>query len=214
MKILLAEDDYKQGKQICQSLEQEHYVIDWYQDGALAEQAYKNGNYDLFILDIDLPKKDGFTIIDQNKESIRKTPILFVSHLKDSVKGLNKGADDYIIKPFGFDELKARILSIIRRTKHLTSLIIEHRDITVNIDDNVVFLKGKPIKLPYKEFLLLKILILNKGRVLNREQIIDKLYSDNEYTQSNVLDAYVYRLRKIIGKDYIKTVNNIGYSIN
>lgn len=214
MKILLAEDDQDLGEGICIAFKREHYIVDWYQDGILAEQAFKNSSYDIFILDINLPRQDGFSIIDKNTAQVRKTPILILTALSDTsscVKGLNKGADDYLVKPFEFDELKARILSIIRRHQNISSLILEHRDLKINIDDNLIHFKNKTLTIPYKEFTLLKVLMLNKTRTLTKEQIIEKMYCDDEYRESNVLEAHVYNLRKVLGKDYIKTIRNIGY---
>lgn len=214
MKVLLAEDDVDLGESICMALKEQCYIVDWYQDGIAADEAYKAGTYDVFILDIGLPKKNGFSIIDNNKALIKKTPIIILTSLSstlDCVTGLNKGADDYITKPFELSELQARILSIVRRNKNLESLIIEHKDLKINIDNSLVYFKDKIISLPYKEFLLLKILMLNKGRALNKEQIIDKIYPAGEYIESNVVEAHVYNLRKIIGKGYIKTVRSFGY---
>ena len=214
MKILFAEDDTVLGQKVRQSLQQENYIVDWYQDGVLAEAAYRTGNYDLFILDVNLPRKSGFSIIDDNADSIRTIPIIFVSSLSECVKGLNKGADDYITKPFQFSELKARILSVIRRHKHLTSLVIEYRDLKMNLDDHQVYFRNQMMRIAYKEFLLLKMLMLNQGRVLTKEQIIEKISSADHYTESNVLEAHIYNLRKIIGKDYIRTVRSVGYTMD
>lgn len=214
MKVLLAEDDIRFGKNLYRLLEQENYIVDWYQDGILTEEGYNSGNYDVMLLDINLPKKSGFSILDDSK--IHKTPIIVLTSLSsvpDRIKGLNKGADDYLGKPFDFLELKARMLSVIRRNKNLGSLVLEHQDLKINIDANLVYFKGEVIKIPRKELLILKALMLKKGSTVNRAPLLEKIYSANHYIESNVLEAHIYNLRKILGKDYITTVHGIGYKI-
>ncbi len=217
MKILLAEDDLAIGDAIEYSLKKNGANIDWFTDGELAMQSSTTIDYDLMILDIGLPNKNGFDIIKEVRKQKIKTPILILTALgsvDDRIKGLDLGADDYMVKPFDMDEMHARVRAIHRRNQGISTVDITYKNIAINTKEFSVHLDGKTIDCPKREFLILQKLIENQGVVFSLTQLEDYLYSFDSDIESNTVQVYIHHLRKKFGKNLIRTIRGIGYVID
>lgn len=218
MRILLIEDDNKISAAVSKGLKAETYAVDIASDGITGEQLAFTNSYDLIILDIMLPKQDGWaTLVNLRKEKIL-TPILMLTALDDvddKIKGLNEGADDYLTKPFHFGELLARIRSLIRRKSEVRSSILEEFGVRLNLDSHTAFREEKQINLSAKEFALLELFMMNPNKILSRETISEHLWDMNFDPHSNVIESFIKFLRQKIDKDYnkalIQTVRGSGY---
>lgn len=216
MKILLVEDDALLGDGIYCGLQRDAYIVDWVKNGEVALTAIDKTSYDCVILDLGLPKMSGLDVLKQMREQDNPTPVLILTAMdtvSDRVKGLDAGADDYLVKPFEFAELFARIRAISRRTRGSTSETIKYKNITINPTAHTAEQDCKPVELSRREFSLLVELISNQGRVLSRHRLEQKLYSWSEEIESNTIEVYIHHLRKKFGSDIIKTVRGIGYTV-
>mgnify|MGYP000184123429 FL=1 len=172
--------------------------------------------YDAVILDLGLPGKDGLSILSYWRKHQHNEPVLILTAIGDvdnRIKGLNSGADDYLAKPFALGEVAARLNALIRRSGGQSSSLISYRDIVYNQNTKQVEKDGKPVILSPKETALLEQMLLNRNRVLSKEQLEQKLYSWDEEVSSNAVEVHVHHLRKKLGKDIIKTVNKLGYML-
>jgi DNA-binding response OmpR family regulator len=220
MKILLVEDNVKLAKNIKQGLSQEGFAVDTEENGLTAERKVliNRDEYDIIVLDRMLPGKDGLSICQHWREQNVHTPIIMLTALSatdDKVHGLDAGADDYLAKPFAFEELLARIHAILRRPKQTTSDILELGDIMVNTTSHSATLKGKPVPLTLKEFMVLEYLLRHQGRVLSRDELYSHAWDYADLTLSNTVDVHIKNLRKKL-KDHgkrIHTVRGVGYEI-
>ncbi len=217
MRILIIEDNQKLAGYIKKALEQKSYSVDCIYDGETGERRAIFGEYDLMILDIMLPKRDGITVCKNLREKNINLPIIMLtakSQLDDRVEGLDSGADDYLVKPFELEELLARIRALLRRPKEKETEILGSQDITIDNATHTVKKAGEDLKLTLKEYTVLEYLIKNKGRVVNREQILDHCWDFAFDSFSNIVDVYIKQLRKKLndtnGK-YIKTIREVGY---
>jgi heavy metal response regulator len=219
-KILIVEDEKKISAVIRKGLEEEKYSVDDAFDGEKGEQLALKNQYDLIILDIMLPKKDGIQILDAVRSSNNETPVLMLTAkgtVEDRVKGLDTGADDYLVKPFAITELLARVRSLLRRKKgaerSATTLTIA--DLTLDLVARKVIRGGKIIDLTSKEFSLLEYFIRNKNKTLNRSTITEHIWNYNFDTGTNIIDVYINHLRtKIDGGFSVKllhTIRGVGY---
>jgi two-component system, OmpR family, copper resistance phosphate regulon response regulator CusR len=220
MNILIIEDEQKVAAFIKKGLEVNGYVVEVSFDGQIGLRMGQNGSYDLIILDVNLPIINGFEVCKQLRNNNVKTPILMLTALgttKDKVLGFDLGADDYLVKPFEFDELTARVRALIKRAKALPSIqsILKVADLELDSDSKLVTRQGKVIELTAKEFLLLEYLMRNQGKVLSRGDIAEKIWDISFDTGTNVIDLYIYYLRKKIDKDFtpklIHTQVGMGY---
>lgn len=219
MKILLVEDDPKVASFIKRGLTENNMKVDLATDGQQGEVMANDNSYDLIILDILLPKITGLDICRKIRSLDSKTPILMLTALgtiNDKVTGLNAGADDYLVKPFEFRELLARINALTRRTYDLNSnTLLQIADMEVNIEAKTVKRMGKEIRLTAKEFNLLVFLLRHKGRVISRSEIEEKIWGTTFERESNVVDVYINFLRKKIDRDFepklIHTIIGMGY---
>lgn len=219
MKILLVEDDNKVAGFIKRGLTENNMKVDLAPDGQKGEIMAHDNTYDLIILDILLPKISGLDLCRKIRSLDRQTPILLLTALgttDDKVTGLNAGADDYLVKPFEFRELLARIHALTRRTYDLDSnTILQIADLEVNIDAKSVKRFDMDIRLTAKEFNLLLFMLRNKGRVLSRSEIEEKIWGTTFERESNVVDVYINFLRKKIDRDFepklIHTIIGMGY---
>ena len=219
MKVLLVEDDLDTARFIIKGLKQEGFVVDHAIDGESALLMVANGIYDVMIVDIMLPKFDGFVLIKKIRQNGLKTPILVLSakdSVDDRVKGLQIGADDYLVKPFAFSELVARINALIRRTNQTaepTTLIVG--DLRLDLARHKVFRGGREIQLQPKEFALLEYLMRNAGRVVSKTMIMEHVWDYNFDPQTNVVEARICRLREKIDRPFkkklIHTIKGLGY---
>ena len=217
MRILLTEDNFIVGKSIKQILENKKYLVDWVQDGESCETALRTTNFDIIILDINLPDISGIEIIKKIRAKKNYTPILVVSarnSLENKIEGLDLGADDYLTKPFDYEELLARIKSLHRRNKGIAENILTFKNIELDINKHIVQLKNKIIEISPKEFAILKILLENIDRPISKNQLEEAIYSWDNSVESNAIEVYIHNLRKKIPIELIKTVRGVGYTIS
>jgi DNA-binding response OmpR family regulator len=222
MRILIVEDQENLAKLIKRGLESEGFAIDYLLDGqaGLDRIQLSSNDYDLIILDLMLPRKNGIEICKQTREAKITTPILILTAKdaeEDIVEGLNAGADDYLVKPFSFDILLARINAILRRPKEILPAELKIKDLVLNPVSHMVLKGGKEIKLTLKEFSLLEYLMRHPNQVMNREQIISNLWDFAFDSFSNIVDVHITNLRKKIGDhkaSLIETMHGIGYRLN
>ena len=216
MKILLIEDDYLIGDGIVAGFKKLGFSIDWFEDGLDGKDALMMINYDAVILDLTLPNIDGLDILKFWREKSIKTQIIILTArdaINQRVEGLNKGADDYLCKPFSLAELHARVNALIRRNFGKVSEFIEVNNLRLYMAQQKVFKNNIEIELTTKELKILELFMLNKGIVLSRETIAEKLYDFDKELSSNALDVFIHSIRKKIGNEYIKTVYGAGYKL-
>ena len=216
MRLLLVEDDALLGEGLYAGLTRENYSVDWVKNGETALSAMQTTEYDIVILDIGLPKMSGLEVLKKVRAQGLLTPVLVLTAqdgLNDRVTGLDTGADDYLVKPFEFDELCARIRALTRRARGLPEQLIRYKSIELDPAAHTVCNYGEPVNLNRREFALLEELLSGSGRVLSRAHLEDKLYSWGDEIESNAIEVHIHHLRKHFGSDLIKTVRGIGYTI-
>ena len=218
MRLLVVEDEKKLNELITKKLEKEYYGVDSCFDGEEAVRYVEGTEYDAIILDIMLPKFDGFEVIKRIRAKKNKVPILLLTardNIDDKVKGLDYGADDYLVKPFIFEELMARIRVLLRRNSGNADNVITIANLKVDLDAKTVFRDDVLIKLSGREYSILEYLIRNKGKILPRERIEDHIWNYEYEGGTNVIDVYIRYLRKKIDDGYtpklIHTVRGLGY---
>ena len=218
MRILVVEDEVNLNDIIVKKLKLEHYGVDSCFDGKEALDYIFSTEYDVILLDIMLPKLDGFEVLKRIRNKNIKTPVLLLTArdgIEDRVQGLDFGADDYLIKPFAFDELLARIRVLLRRNTDNASNIFTLSNLTVNCNSHEVFRDNTSIKLSTREFTILEYMIRNKEKVLSREKIEQHIWDYNYEGGTNVVDVYIRYLRKKIDDNFspklIHTIRGIGY---
>lgn len=216
MRVLLVEDDALLGDGVTAGLRQYGYTVDWLKDGLAAIEALRSEIFDVIILDIGLPKKSGLEVVSTLRNIGNTTPVLILTAretVEDRVKGLDSGADDYLVKPFDLDELCARLRAIQRRRSQRAASLIEFEKIKLDPASHTVTYENNPVILSRREFNLLQKLLENVGRVLSRDYLTQTLYGWEEDVDSNVLEVHVHNLRKKFGTDFIRTIRGVGYMI-
>ena len=218
MRLLVVEDEKKLNELITKKLKKEYYGVDSCFDGEEAIRYVEGTEYDAVILDIMLPKLDGFEVIKRIRAKKNKVPILLLTardNIDDKVKGLDYGADDYLVKPFIFEELMARIRVLLRRNSGNADNVITIANLKVDLDAKLVFRDDVLIKLSGREYSILEYLIRNKGKILPRERIENHIWNYEYEGGTNVIDVYIRYLRKKIDDSYtpklIHTVRGLGY---
>jgi two-component system copper resistance phosphate regulon response regulator CusR len=221
MRILIAEDDKQVAGFLKKGLKEEQYAVDVCYDGEEALFQAQVNDYDLIILDVMLPKKNGYAVCKEIREEGNLTPILMLTvrdQLEDKVRGLQEGADDYLTKPFAFEELLARIKALLRRTQDYKTKTLKVGDLELDPVSRKVSRAGKSITLTGKEYALLEYLMRNKGRIITQAMIIDHVWDMNYDGLSNVVNVYINHLREKIDKEfsrkYIHTLRGSGYKID
>jgi len=221
MRILVVEDEPLMAGFIVRGLRENGYTVDSAADGAQAISQVEAEDYDLVILDLRLPVKDGLTVCRELREQSFRSPILMLTALDgadDVVTGLNHGADDYLPKPFDFEVLLARIRALLRRSKQLRGNVLQVADLSLNTLDHTATRGGRPIRLTAKEYALLELLMLRAGQLLGRAEIAEHVWDENYDPLSNIIDAYVKRLRKKIDVGFdrplIHTRRSEGYMLS
>jgi two-component system response regulator QseB len=216
VRILLVEDDPLLGDGVCAGLRRDNNSVDWVKNGETALSAIAGTLYDCVILDIGLPKMSGLDVLRQLRDSENSVPVLILTahdDISDRVKGLDAGADDYLVKPFEFAELCARLRALTRRTRGTASESIKYKNININTTAHTVSYNEIAVELSRREFTLLVEMITNQGRVLSRQHLEQKLYSWGDEIESNTIEVYIHHLRKKLYSDLIKTIRGIGYIV-
>lgn len=218
MRILVAEDERDLNEILCKKLRSEDYCVDGCFDGEEALDYLASVDYDAVILDIMMPKRSGLEVVEQLRRQGNQTPVLFLTardSIDDRVTGLDAGADDYLVKPFAFDELLARLRVMTRKRGGERSNLFTIDDLTLDIRSKLVERGGAELKLSAKEYALLEYLIRNKGVVLSRIQIEENIWGFDYEGSSNIVDVYIRYLRRKIDKDHpvklIHTIRGSGY---
>ena len=216
MRILLIEDDSLIGNGLQIGLTQLGFAVDWFTDGKTGLDALTSAPYDAVVLDLTLPKLDGLDVLQQWRASNQDVPVLILTArdtLDERVKGLQRGADDYLCKPFALAEVAARLQALIRRRYGHHNPVIEHAGVKLDPNQRTVSLNEQAIPLTTREYKLLELFMLNKDRVLSRSAIEEKLSSWDEEISSSALDVHIYNLRQKLGKQFIRTVHGVGYAL-
>ena len=217
MRILLVEDDRPLGEGIRTALKPEGYTVDWLQDGASALHALSHESFDLAILDLGLPRLDGLEVLKRLRAAANAVPVLVLTArdaTTDRIAGLDAGADDYLVKPFDVDELKARLRALLRRRFNRPEPTLEYRGIVLDPANQQVSYQGAPVPLPRKEFALLHELLAQPGRVMTRDRLQQALYGWEEEVESNALEVHIHHLRKKFFPELIRTVRGVGYLVD
>ena len=216
MRLLLAEDDEALGEGICDGLRREGYTLDWLQDGSSALHALRHEDFDLVILDLGLPRLDGIELLRLLRAGGNSLPVLILTArdaTEDRITGLDAGADDYLVKPFDLDELKARLRALLRRSAGRAQLLIEHAGVCLDPATQQVRYQGQLVVLTPKEYVLLHELLAQPGKVFTRDRLTQLLYGWDEEPESNTLEVNIYQLRKKLFNGLIRTVRGIGYLV-
>ncbi|MEQ1516585.1 MAG: winged helix-turn-helix domain-containing protein [Usitatibacteraceae bacterium] len=216
MRILLAEDDALLGDGLRAGLRQLGFIVDWVRDGEAAERELRTDAYAAAVLDLGLPLKDGLDVLAAVRRTGSKLPVLVLTArdaVPDRIRGLDLGADDYVIKPVDLNELAARLRALVRRAHGQPQERISALDDTLDPAARSVVQAGTPVTLSGREFDLLHALMLNPDRVLTREQLEQHLYSWGQEVESNAVEVHIHHLRRKLGPALIRTVRGVGYML-
>jgi DNA-binding response OmpR family regulator len=220
MKVLIIEDQQRLGQFLERGLKECAYTVRWVSTCKDALDALAEEPFDVVILDLGLPDGDGIEMLGSWRANGFNEPVLILSardSVEDRIKGLNVGADDYLPKPFSFEELLARVRSLVRRQSSVKQVVLEHRGVRVDLLSHTVQLNGRPIELTSREYALLEIFMQNPGRILTRTLISEKIWASNYDVDTNLLDVYMSRLRTKLesaaGKPLFKTIRGVGYQL-
>jgi two-component system OmpR family response regulator/two-component system response regulator QseB len=214
MRILVAEDDALLGDALQSGLRQRGFDADWVRDGVAADLALAGEAYAAVVLDLGLPRRDGMTVLAAQRAKGNTVPVLVLTArdgVDDRIKGLDTGADDYVVKPVDLDELAARLRALVRRSHGEPSGVIEIGALAIDPAARTVRFRGVHVALKPREFNLLHEFALSAGRVLTREQIEQRLYSWGEEVESNAVDVHIHHLRRKLAPEVIRTVRGVGY---
>jgi len=217
MRILLVEDDRMLGDGLQAGLTQAGYAVDWLRDGEAAGTALSTESFAAVVLDLGLPKRDGLSVLQWLRGRHDATPVLILTardQLEDKVRGLDLGADDYVLKPFDLDEITARLRALVRRAHGRPEPLLTLGEIALNPAARSVTRAGQAIELTPREFDLLHLLLENTDRVLTRRTLEEQLYTWNDAVDSNALEVHIHHLRKKLGIDLIRTVRGVGYMVS
>ncbi|MDR3377421.1 MAG: response regulator transcription factor [Verrucomicrobiae bacterium] len=215
MRILVIEDEPDLLASLAQALREEGYAVDTANNGDDGLFNAEGTDYDAMVLDVMLPGLDGWEVLRRLRKS-KKTPVLMLTardQTRDRVKGLDGGADDYVVKPFDLEEVFARLRAIIRRGASQTTNVIEIGEVTIAVAARKVELLGQPVDLTAREYSLVEFLARHRGEVVTRTQLYEHLFDENESSLSNLLDVHVSNVRKKLGAEFIATRRGHGYCI-
>jgi len=223
MRLLLVEDDRMIGESLQRTLRLEGFAVDWVRDAAAADGTLASERFDLVLLDLGLPRgvgggpADGLEVLRALRARRDATPVIVLTARDargDRVAGLDAGADDYLVKPFEFDELAARIRAVLRRHAGRAEPVLSQGGVTLDPAQRRVTLHGSPVLLSAREYAVLEALMARPGAVLSRSQLEDRLYGWGEEIESNAVSVYIHQLRKKLGADFIRNVRGVGYFID
>lgn len=215
MRILIVEDEPDLRSALARALRDEGYAVDAADNGADGLFNAESTDYDAIVLDVMMPQMDGWEVLKRLRKT-KKTPVLMLTardQSRDRVKGLDTGADDYVVKPFDLPELLARLRAIIRRSAGKTTNVIEIGEVAVDTGARTVSLDGKPVELTAREYALVEFMALHRGEVVTRTQLYEHLFDENDSSLSNLLDVHVSNVRKKLGAEFVTTRRGHGYCI-
>lgn len=204
------------GAALRKGLQQEGHGVDWVRDGEAADLALRTTPYDLLVLDLGLPRRDGLKVLADLRRREIPLPVIIITardQLDDRVKGLDLGADDYLVKPFDLDELAARIRAVARRAAGLVGPLLQYRGLSLDPATHEVRRDGESLALSAREFALLHALLERPQAVLSRSQLEERLYGWDEEVASNAVEVHVHHLRRKLGEGFIRTVRGLGYTL-
>lgn len=216
MRILLVEDDRLVGEAVQQALRDAAYASDWVQDGETALSALTTQAYGLMLLDLGLPRKDGFEVLQETRKGQHTLPVIIMTArdaVADQVRGLDAGADDYLVKPFSIQALLARIRAVIRRQQGLANPLLSNGVLELDPATREVSAADQTFQLSAREYALLYALMLRPGAILSRAELEERIYGWNEEVESNVVEFLIHSLRKKLGSDAIKNVRGVGWMV-
>jgi two-component system, OmpR family, response regulator len=216
MRLLLVEDDAMIGAAAREGLRQEGHAVDWVRDGAQAEAAAANDVYDLVLLDLGLPRRDGLSVLRSLRQKGHDVPVLIITArdaVSDRVSGLDAGADDYLVKPFDLDELAARVRAVLRRRAGRGSAVLHVGELEIDTAARHVRWKGRDVALSAREYALLEALADRPGAFLSRAQLEERLYGWDEEVASNAVEVHIHALRRKLDPAVIRNVRGLGYSL-
>jgi DNA-binding response OmpR family regulator len=216
MRVLVIEDDVLLGDAIQAGLKQSGYAVDWMKDGISADQALSTEPYAAAVLDLGLPRMSGLEVLRRLRSRNISIPVLILTAMDtvdDRIKGLDAGADDYLVKPFDMGELAARLRALVRRASGKAAPALQVAGVELDAAAHQVFYQHQSIELPAREFAVLHALMLNAGRVLSRAQIEEQLYAWGEEVESNAVEVHIHHLRRKLFPGLIETIRGVGYLI-
>ncbi|MDW8844889.1 quorum sensing response regulator transcription factor QseB [Erwinia sp. MMLR14_017] len=216
MRILVIEDDPLIGDGIKAGLIKLGFSVDWFTEGKEGMTALSSAPFDAVVLDLSLPGIDGLAILRQWRQQGQDEPVLILTArdaLEQRVAGLQQGADDYLCKPFALSEVAARLQALIRRRHGQLQSVLSHGAVVMESASHTVTLDGEPLLLKSRELALLELFLINKGRVLTRAQLEEKLYGWDDDVSSNAVEVHIHHLRKKLGSQFIRTIHGVGYTL-
>jgi two-component system OmpR family response regulator/two-component system response regulator QseB len=216
MRVLLVEDDEMIGQSLKPALAANGWSVDWVKDGALAQSALDDGDYACVLLDLGLPKRDGIEVLRHARNKGDRTPVLVLTArdgLDERILGLDVGADDYLVKPYEFRELLARMRAVIRRRDGSAHSVIGSPELQLDLTTREVIINGERSQLSQREFALLHALMERPGAILSREQLENRIYGWGEEVSSNAVDVLIHGMRGKLGRDTIRNVRGLGWRI-
>lgn len=216
MRALLVEDDALLGDGIRAALKLDGYAVDWVRDGEMARRALLDQAYDLCVLDLGLPRRNGLSLLAELRARGDRTPVLILTARdtsSDKVAGLDAGADDYLTKPFDLSELHARLRALLRRAGGVAHPTLVHGDVVLDPSAKRVTRAGETVSLSAREYALLHDLLSHRNHIRTRAQLEESLYAWGEETESNTIEVYIHHLRRKLGADLIRTVRGLGYQM-
>jgi len=214
MRILIVEDDHSLGDAFRVGLRQQGFETDWVRDGIAATHALETEPYSAVVLDLGLPRLEGLELLRRLRAAGNKVPIVIVTArdpIEDRVRGLDSGADDYIVKPVDLQELAARLRALVRRAHGEADPVLRMGELALEPAAHRVTFRGRTVELQAREFALLQELMVNAGRVLSREQLEQRLYAWGEEVASNAVEVHIHHLRRKLAPQLIRTVRGVGY---
>ena len=216
MRVLVVEDDPMIGRAVADGLQGDGYAVDWVHDGGAAELALKHGPYDLAVLDLGLPRKDGFEVLKSLRRARIEVPVLIITArdaVADRIAGLDHGADDYLVKPFDLDELLARARAVVRRRAGRASPEVAFGAIRLDPVKREVSFRGARVELSAREFAVIETLMREPGAVVSRAKLEDSVYGWGEEVGSNSVEVHLHHLRKKLDPALIRNVRGVGYRV-
>ncbi|HYC35003.1 MAG TPA: response regulator [Usitatibacter sp.] len=217
MRLLLVEDDSMIGAAAQEGLRREGHTVDWVRDGREAEAAVAGAEYDLVLLDLGLPRRDGLSVLKGWRTRGVEVPVVIITArdaVTDRVSGLDAGADDYLVKPFDLDELSARVRAVARRRSGRSDALVKLGELEIDTSARRVRWKGREVSLSAREYALLEALADRPGAYLTRAQLEERLYGWNEEIASNAVEVHIHALRRKLDPDVIRNVRGLGYTLS